>query len=39
MPDSKLPAARLEQVLKLIHGFDALKRVTELTVLLAPAGR
>jgi 2-methylcitrate dehydratase PrpD len=39
MPDSKLPAARLEQVLKLIHGFDSLKRVTELTMLLAPAGR
>src|SRR5687768_7007027 len=38
MPDSKLPAARLEQVLKLIHGFDSLKRVTELTMLLAPAG-
>ena len=39
MPDSKLPAPRLEQILKLIHGFDTVKRVNELTVLLAPAGR
>jgi 2-methylcitrate dehydratase PrpD len=39
MPDSKLPAPRLEQILKLIHGFDTVKRVSELTVLLAPAGR
>jgi 2-methylcitrate dehydratase PrpD len=39
MPDSKLPAPRLEQILKLIHGFDTLKTVTELTVLLAPGRR
>jgi 2-methylcitrate dehydratase PrpD len=39
MPESKLPAARIEQILNLIHGCDRLKRVTELTTLLAPAGR
>jgi 2-methylcitrate dehydratase PrpD len=35
MPDSKLPARRIEQILELIHGFDRLKRGSELTSLLA----
>jgi 2-methylcitrate dehydratase PrpD len=35
MPDSKLPAARIEESLKVIHGFDHVKRVSELTGLLS----
>jgi 2-methylcitrate dehydratase PrpD len=35
MPDSKLSAARTEEILKLIHGFERLKSVAELTRLLA----
>jgi 2-methylcitrate dehydratase PrpD len=34
MPDSKLPASRIEESLKVIHGFDHVKRVSELTSLL-----
>ena len=38
MPDSKLPAARIEEILKMIHGFERVKGVAELTRLLtAPA--
>ncbi len=37
MPDSKLPAARSEEILGLVHGFERLKSVSELTRLLAPA--
>jgi 2-methylcitrate dehydratase PrpD len=36
MPDSKLPAGRIEQTLELIHGFDRLKSVSAFTGLLAP---
>jgi 2-methylcitrate dehydratase PrpD len=38
MPDSKLPAARIEQILEMIHGFDKLARVSTLTQLLGPRG-
>jgi 2-methylcitrate dehydratase PrpD len=34
MPDSKLPAKRIEESLKVIHGFDQVKRMFELTSLL-----
>jgi 2-methylcitrate dehydratase PrpD len=34
MPDSKLPASRIEESLKVIHGFDQVKRMAELTSLL-----
>jgi len=34
LPDSKLPAKRIEEVLSLIHGFDRVKKVSELTRLL-----
>ena len=34
MPDSKLPASRIEQILELIHGFDRLKSVSAFTGLL-----
>src|SRR5688572_21292275 len=37
MPDSKLPAARLEEILGLIHGAERMKSVTELTRLLTRA--
>jgi 2-methylcitrate dehydratase PrpD len=36
MPDSKLPARRIEDILTAIHGFERVKSVTELTRLLAP---
>jgi len=36
MPDSKLPARRLDQILELIHGFDRVKNVSALTQLLTP---
>ncbi len=36
MPDSKLPAKRIEQILEMIHGFDRAKSVSALTRLLAP---
>jgi len=36
MPDSKLPAGRIEQALERIHGFDRLKNVSALTSLLTP---
>jgi 2-methylcitrate dehydratase PrpD len=39
MPESKLPPARLEQILTLIHSTERVKRVTELTTLLAPVSR
>jgi 2-methylcitrate dehydratase PrpD len=39
MPESTLPPARLEQILTVIHGIERVKRVTELTVLLAPVSR
>jgi 2-methylcitrate dehydratase PrpD len=38
MPDSKLPAARIEQILEMIHGFDKLARVSTFTRLLNPRG-
>ncbi len=34
MPDSKLPAKRIEESLNVIHGFDQVKRMSELTSLL-----
>ena len=34
MPESKLPASRIEESLKVIHGFEQVKRVSELTSLL-----
>ena len=36
MPESKLPARRIDDVLALIHGFERVKNVSELTRLLAP---
>jgi 2-methylcitrate dehydratase PrpD len=38
MPDSKLPPARVGQILDVIHGFDRQKNVLALTRLLAPRG-
>ena len=38
MPDSKLPATRLEQILDTIHGFDRVKNVSDFTRLLTPRG-
>jgi 2-methylcitrate dehydratase PrpD len=34
LPDSRLPAKRIEEVLSLVHDFDRTKRVSELTRLL-----
>ncbi len=34
LPDSKLPAKRIEEIQNMIHGFDRLKKVSELTRLL-----
>ena len=34
LPDSKLPAKRIEEILSSIHGFDRVKKVSELTRLL-----
>ena len=34
MPDSKLPPKRIEESLQLIHGFDQVKRMSELTSLV-----
>jgi 2-methylcitrate dehydratase PrpD len=34
LPDSKLPAKRIEEILNMIHGFDRVKNVSELTGLL-----
>ena len=36
MPDSKLPAQRIEQSLRVIHGFEKVKNVSELIGLLSP---
>ena len=36
MPDSKLSARRIDEILGLIHGFERVKSVSELTRLLAP---
>ena len=36
MPESKLPAKRLDDILDRIHGFDRVKNVSELTRLLVP---
>ena len=36
MPDSKLPANRIEESLGVIHGFDKVKNVAELIRLLSP---
>jgi 2-methylcitrate dehydratase PrpD len=36
MPESKLPARRADEALALIHGFERVKNVSELTRLLAP---
>ena len=38
MPDSKLPAARLAQILDQIHQFENVKRVPAFARLLTPAG-
>jgi hypothetical protein len=35
MPDSKLSAARIEESLKVIHAFEQVKRLSELTSLLS----
>jgi 2-methylcitrate dehydratase PrpD len=34
LPDSRLPAKRIDEILNLIHGFERLKNVSELTRLL-----
>ena len=34
LPDSGLPAKRIEEILNVIHDFDRVKNVSELTVLL-----
>ena len=34
MPDSRLPAKRIEETLNMIHHFDQVKNVSELTRLL-----
>ena len=36
MPESKLPARRIDDALSLIHGLERVKNVSELTRLLAP---
>jgi 2-methylcitrate dehydratase PrpD len=38
MPETKLPARRLDDVLGMIHGFERVKNVSELTRLLSPRG-
>jgi hypothetical protein len=38
MPDSKLPAARLGQILDEIHQFDRVKSVPAFARLLTPGG-
>jgi 2-methylcitrate dehydratase PrpD len=38
MPDSGLPASRIEASLKVIHGFDRVKRMSELTSLINSRG-
>ena len=38
MPDSKLPAKRIEESLSVIHDFEKVKHVSELIRLLNPAG-
>jgi 2-methylcitrate dehydratase PrpD len=35
LPDSKLPAKRIDEILNLIHGFERVKQVSQLTALLA----
>jgi 2-methylcitrate dehydratase PrpD len=35
LPDSKLPAKRIEEILNMIHGFDRVKNVSAFTRLLA----
>jgi 2-methylcitrate dehydratase PrpD len=35
LPDSGLPARRIEEILSMIHGFERVKKVSELTRLLA----
>jgi 2-methylcitrate dehydratase PrpD len=37
MPDSKLPAKRIEESLSVIHGFEKVKNVAELIRLIGPA--
>jgi hypothetical protein len=37
MPDSKLPATRIEEILNVIHTFEKVGNVTEFTQLLRPA--
>jgi 2-methylcitrate dehydratase PrpD len=37
MPDSKLPATRIEESLSVVHGFEKVKNVSELIRLLGPA--
>jgi hypothetical protein len=34
MPQSRLPLSRIEEALKLIHDFDQVKKVSQLTSLL-----
>jgi len=35
MPESSLPARRIEEILKTVHDFDQVQRVSQLTVLLS----
>ena len=39
MPDSKLPPTRIDDVLSVIHGFEHVKTVSELTRRLSPINR
>jgi hypothetical protein len=35
MPDSRLPARRIEECLKMIHDFEQVKKASQLTGLLS----
>ena len=35
MPESRLPVKRIEEALKMIHDFDQVQRVSQLTALLS----
>jgi hypothetical protein len=39
MPDSKLAATRVEEILKVIHDFEKVRNVTAFTRLLRPNSR
>jgi hypothetical protein len=36
MPDSRLPAKRIEEALNMIHRLDQMKNVSELTRMIQP---